>query len=362
MTAAALNSHGGTHVALNAVLLPAQGEGQVPEWIEILPAGAYVQGRDGRAWVNDEPQALVEAFGSNGADLPVDWEHSTERLAPQGQEAPAAGWIKEVQIRPDGSLWGRVEWTPRGAQDVASKAYRYISPVFDYRTDSGRITALRSAALTNQPNLHLTALNQKEPETVDPRLKALLQALGLAETATEAEVTAAFAKLQATDPVKAQEIQAKADEAQAAADAARAEVETLKAENARLKAGADPNLSTFVPRADYDALKGRLETAENSLRKIQDDAQKEATETALNQAIKDGKIAPASRDYYARQCAKPGGLDEFRAFCQAAPSIAPAAVAGGGAPTPGTDGLTESQRAICSAMGLTPEAFLKSAK
>jgi hypothetical protein len=40
-------------LGLNLVL---DRDGQVPEWIELIPAGRNVQGVDDRAWINDQPQ------------------------------------------------------------------------------------------------------------------------------------------------------------------------------------------------------------------------------------------------------------------------------------------------------------------
>ncbi|MFH2098801.1 MAG: phage protease, partial [Pseudomonadota bacterium] len=63
-------------------------EGKAPEWVELLPPGVNVEGRDGRAWVNDQPQAVAEASLAEGA-IPVDQEHATEISG--GNPAPAAG-------------------------------------------------------------------------------------------------------------------------------------------------------------------------------------------------------------------------------------------------------------------------------
>lgn len=137
--------------------------GQAPEWVELIPAGPKVTGRDGRSWVFDQAsgQLVTTAFVGRSIDLPIDWEHATQRRAPQGQEAPAAGWITVLQLR-IGALWGKVSWTPRGRAQVEAREYRYLSPVFDYETETGRIVALVSAGLANKPNLLLTALNNEQ--------------------------------------------------------------------------------------------------------------------------------------------------------------------------------------------------------
>lgn len=39
--------------------------------------------------------------------LPVDECHATDKAAPDGRQAPARGWIVQMEVRADG-LWGRV--------------------------------------------------------------------------------------------------------------------------------------------------------------------------------------------------------------------------------------------------------------
>ncbi|WP_444667131.1 phage protease [Cereibacter changlensis] len=94
----------------------------------------------------------------HGADLPVDFEHATQIKGGRGEPAPAVGWIKAVEAR-NGALWGRVDWNTDGANAVASRAYRYPSPVFRFDPATKAVLAMVSAGLTNNPNLHLAALN-----------------------------------------------------------------------------------------------------------------------------------------------------------------------------------------------------------
>jgi hypothetical protein len=136
--------------------LPAAQSGPSP-WLLLVPAGHF-QGRDGRAWVNDRPGAILDHFARNRVDIPVDWEHATELKAPKGEEAPASGWIKELTIR-DGAMWGRVEWTPRGQCQVQARNYRYYSPAFNFERASKRVVGIHSVGLTNRPNLYVPALN-----------------------------------------------------------------------------------------------------------------------------------------------------------------------------------------------------------
>jgi phage I-like protein len=79
------------HVALMAA---GQGGGvaDVPDWIELLPAGAEVIGRDGRKFKASDRAGLVAATMAynSGRDIVVDFEHATDVAAPKGQVAPRA--------------------------------------------------------------------------------------------------------------------------------------------------------------------------------------------------------------------------------------------------------------------------------
>ena len=159
-------------VALNVEL---DVSGGAPEWVELIPAGPYVVGRDGRRWLFDQPEQVVKN-SMLGADLPLDWEHSTEKKAPQGDEAPAAAWITSLEVRA-GALWGRIAWNDRGRASVASREYRYLSPVFTYDRDTLRIFRLTSVGLVNSPNLQLPALNREEVTPENFRLFVIRRAL-----------------------------------------------------------------------------------------------------------------------------------------------------------------------------------------
>jgi len=133
-----------------------------PAWIHILPLGTF-RGKDGRGpYTLANPQAVIDAtrtyFGKN--DMPIDYEHQILWSRGNGQPAPAAGWIQDLQARLDG-IWGKVEWTAQAQAMIKNREYRYVSPVFCY--NSREITRLTCVALTNSPNLELTALATADP-------------------------------------------------------------------------------------------------------------------------------------------------------------------------------------------------------
>ncbi len=72
----------------------------LPAWIRVLPLGQVELVDDREPFKVDEQalMAMVAAFQSRGVDLVIDYEHQSL----QGERAPAAGWIKGLEARPDG--------------------------------------------------------------------------------------------------------------------------------------------------------------------------------------------------------------------------------------------------------------------
>ncbi len=259
----------------------------IPDWVQLLPAGPAIQGSDGRAWTLPDPQPLIAAFTARNKPLVVDWEHASEHRAPQGLDAPAAGWIDQLEAR-DGALWGHVEWTPKAAQQIAAKEYRFLSPVFTYQKSDSLIIELISAGLTNQPNLNLTALNREESPVSFST--AVCSALALPAGADEAAVLTAITALHS-----------------AVATA------TNRA--------ATPPLDKFIPRADYDAALNRASAAEQKLADLEQERRNQAIETALNAALQAGQICPATVEFYRTSCRQEGGLQAFQDFLKTAPKV-----------------------------------------
>lgn len=268
--------------------LPA--DGSVPDWLELIPAGRF-QGRDGRAWNNAEPQAVVDAFNQDARPLPVDWEHATE-TASAGAPVPKAAWIEQVEVR-DGAVWGRFAWTERGRNSIAARDYRFLSPVFIYTKNDLQVVKLVSVGLTDNPNLRLKAINSHSPdkEAQSMSLSAQIrQALGLAENATE-------------------------DQAVTAINALKGDLQTAQ------NTAQQPSLDKYVPRADFDAAVTRAANAEQKLQVAQSAQRDQEIETEIQSALKAGKITPATVEYHKAQCRQDGGLERFREFVKAAPEV-----------------------------------------
>lgn len=100
----------------------------VPETIAVLPLGHVVSSKGEFDVDEGSFQAMKAQIAQRGVDLVVDYEHQTLK----GVEAPAAGWVKELKLE-GGSIVAVVEWTPRGAEYLKNKEYRYLSPVVNVR-------------------------------------------------------------------------------------------------------------------------------------------------------------------------------------------------------------------------------------
>ena len=335
--------------------------GDPPEWVQLLPAGA-VEARDGRRWRLDDAPAVVAASlrRAGGTDLVFDYGHQTDHARENGQPAPAAGWIRALEARA-GAVWGRVEWTGRARAMLRAREYRYVSPTFRH-TRAGVVTEVLRAALTNNPALDLPALADERAGgdapgapggTMHEQLQRILAKLGLEADAAPgaAEADALLARIDAPpDPSERRAVAAALGLPETASAA-----EVLAAARVAGSAPAaapdppPPDPTAHVPRAEFDRVAASL-TALQTAR-----AEEQAT-AAVDAAVAAGKLAPAQRDWglaAARQ-----DLAAFRSYADSAPAIvAPAAPA---AVPPGADpaaALTDEERAVCRALGVTEERF-----
>lgn len=306
-------------------------ESGVPSRIQILPAGKEIVGVDGRKWKNSDPATLCVKMNSSDRvtvknGCVIDENHSTDLAAPSGGTSPAFGWFRNFTVEKDGSIWADVEWNARGQKAVSDKEYKYISPVFT-RDKDGNIIEILRAALTNNPNLDNPALNSSQ-ETAEEKYmeKELCAALGLSETATIAECLEAIRK--------------------------------LKTElNGAKEKGVD--LAAYAPRADLVAMQQRAEKAEKQIAELNAASLKAKATTAVEQAVKDGKIAPASKDTYLELCASEEGFAKFEKIMAATPSITGGTVVSDKT-APGANGAVElnaAEKEWASSMGYTAEKW-----
>ncbi|MFH0981583.1 MAG: phage protease [Planctomycetota bacterium] len=170
----------------------------VPTRVLLVPWG-HVQSTNGDFVVDAESGGLViEAFKAHGADLPIDYEHQTlggRYTAPTGQ-APAAGWIKRIEVQEGFGIFAEVLWTPPALEQLAARQYRYLSPVALVRKADRKLVGLHSVALTNKPAIvNMTPIVNRagatDEVTTAEALAALRACLALPPESAEVEVLVA---------------------------------------------------------------------------------------------------------------------------------------------------------------------------
>lgn len=309
---------------------------KAPEWIELLPAGAVIQGRDGRVFRRTaQGDAEILKRQQTFGDVVLDWEHASELKAPQGEKAPAAGWLVEFELRA-GALWARVEWSASGRTSVENREYRFVSPALLLAGD-GTVVGISSAGLVGRPNLELTALNSTEKTgQITMGIDDILKALGLGADAGTAGAVSAIQGLQ-------QQV-------------------ALNNQQGQNTDSAPPDPRLYAPVAELNAVRGRAEQVEAELNALLARHHKAEVTRVVDAACAAGKITPASKDYYIGTCATVEGLNAFQAFVAGQPEMAGAsAVAGKTAPaqTGSASALTPEQKSLCATMGLSEEVYLQ---
>lgn len=373
------DGQGGVLATASAVILP---DGAAPEWVKLFDYGT-IRGRDGRGpyVLRDQAHgqqvvATTTAY-QKGADLPIDYEHQTQLAAKNGQPAPAAGWIKALEARADG-IYGQVDWTATAAQRIGAKEYRYISPTFagDGPHSTGNVVRIAGAGLTNLPNFTIPAIaSQTQGEDMDPQelLKQIRAACGLpADASAEAVVThcqklaagsTAVAKLLGLPPSTAPDQLVTAAQGAVTALAATLKVSgeatvpalaTAAQQIAAASTAAAPDPAKFVPMEVHLAVASQLTTLQGKVGAT--DAERE-----VDQAIKDGKVTPAMKDWALAFASQ--SLAGFQGYLAKAPRLV--ATAGQqrqettGAPVAGNQQLSDEELSVASQLGQTPEQYLK---
>ena len=96
--------------------------GKIPAKLNLLPAGGFVAGRDGRRWTKRNPEVIAQKSNEYLPQHPIDENHSTDLKASKGEAAPAMGWFTNIEAKEDGSIWadarGRRKKTLIDAMDL----------------------------------------------------------------------------------------------------------------------------------------------------------------------------------------------------------------------------------------------------
>lgn len=313
--------------------------GEAPDWIHLIPAGEF-RTDDGRGPFRvADPAALIAASLPAGRALPIDQDHATDLAAKQGGEAPARGWIVEMEAREDG-IWGRVEWTGKGKDLLADRAYRGISPVFN-RSKDGVVHQVLRAALTNNPAMSQLTTLMHGDDRMDWK-EELASLFGMSSEAGDEDVMSAV-----KEAVKAskKEKETAARLAKAAGLDEGASVDTLVTTLAARQAQA----------SDVDAIRSELADLKIALASNAAEASRAEAERIVDAAIKEGKLPPAARSTWIELAHS----DPERARKAIAPMVpingAPLREPEGGQKD---GGLDDVEKQICALTGVDPEKFI----
>lgn len=299
-----------------------------------------------------------------GRDLVLDYEHQTLT----GEIAPAAGWF-DLEVR-DGVLYAvNVRWTAKAKEMVEAGEYRYVSPVFKHRavdklTGQEIRMMVANAALTNEPfldelpplvsakdvDVQLFILSQNTKEVgMNPIMQFLLTFFGLPEDTSESTI---LDKLkEALDGIPAKDLFTLKTFRENYSVVAKALGETESALPEKLTAliAARHDMSNYVLKSDYTALKQRLDERE--------------VDELIAENMRLGKISPATKDTFRTLALKDRASFNELMSKTAEFSIVPLKdIETGSVATRNDGGLTETDLLIAKNMGVDVEKLKTTAK
>lgn len=275
--------------------------------------------------------ALIARLESSGKPILYDYEHNS-----LFGDSRAAGWIVKLVYVAGRGLFGRVEWTPDAAEEIAKKVYRYSSPLFYFDPKTGAVLELLSVALTNNPALG-------DLGAVDLVRRAALAALPLGALANQFNSAGGLPGNQPGESDMTPEQLA----------ALTAERDGLKSTVASLTAERDGLKSTVASlTAERDGL--LAEQAQAAL------AAETAEKAALLKAALSGdkpRLMPAQKAW-----AEKLSLVALKEYLDATAPLPLTQQQSDPAGSDGSHGLTKEELAMCSRMGVTAEQFAATKK
>ena len=352
----------GQSVALSS----GQGSGEPPEWFLVLPSG-QVRIEDGAPALMDEEaaQLVLSRFNDISHDMVIDYEHQTMGTG----VAPAAGWIKQLEWRTDGpqpGLWAKAEWTPKAAEYLRQREYRYHSPVLLRRESDGRIIRLHNVALTNQPRMldapALVAkytLNLHEGDENMSKLEALKKKLGLDAALTPEQVE--VAALKAIADLEADKTKAEGEVVALKKTNPGSGTELVACKDVLTALGLSEGADKAKVIGAVEALKAPANAAGElvvTVEKLRTELGTMKADGLIQLALKDGKTCPAELDAWGRKMAtEQPELFQTVVLGRAAGAVVPLK-----STTPAADSaqggvLTDDQRKINEMLGVSEESW-----
>src|SRR5215831_21092053 len=123
-------------------------------WLEALPARTFHTDSYGEVVVDQAKlERMVHNFRNNVRQQEVAIDYNHGRDVSKGDKA--SGWIRDVKIGDNGSLWYGVEFTDNAKNEIAAKEWRYFSAEWadDWLREDGETfqDVIVGGGLTNRP-------------------------------------------------------------------------------------------------------------------------------------------------------------------------------------------------------------------
>jgi phage I-like protein len=131
----------------------AEGE-EPPTEFEILAAGETKTTKGPLLFDKLAGDSVMTDFQDKGRDqLPVDYDHGMLSFITTPDGSKAAGWFTPSVSKSGSLMASDVQWTPKAAQALGDREYRFFSPavMLDEESDPPRVMKLINLALTNLP-------------------------------------------------------------------------------------------------------------------------------------------------------------------------------------------------------------------
>lgn len=310
--------------------IAANADGSVPTEAHLLPSG-YFRATDGRpfccaAWFIDAAVAaqVIARMTAKKNDTMFDFEHqSLYADENNGLPTPAAGWFRTLEWRDTGLYAVNIDWVEDTKPLLLSKKIRYVSAVFSYYEGTGEVLEILSVALTNSPALDgLDAI-----AALSKRFSSLTTDQGTTMPDPQVAVLTA-------------------------------ERDTLKTQTAALTAERDTLKTTVAAlTTDKATLETKVATLEQQIATAAASSEQQQCADILQAALSTGKVTP-SIELYLKQKTNVADLtaaiDAFTPLASALLTKQHTKDA-----TDGNHGLTATEIAMCTKMGVTPEDYTK---
>ena len=236
------------------------------EKVKVSPVGEVI-GLDGRAFRIDGA-ALIASIEKNALDIALDENHSF---------GAALGWFDKdsFELR-DGGVYASHSLNKTGEELIGSRAYRYLSPVFDMG-ENRRVIGLDSVGLVNRPNLLNNAINSKGEEEMDKEISELSAKIDALGKQIE-ELSTNFAARDKAEDTAVQKSEANAKESTAAESEANAKESNAIVEKITALDGQVQKLNSLL-----GAFFSKKELQKNSASSLSDEQKKVASLLGLSE-------------------------------------------------------------------------------